>query len=190
MPAREGTATLGPGARAVIHAFRFFLIALYTVFWEHSAVCWRCFRVLADDPVGRSQLGGLDPEDLPDRGPGRGAGADPAGRVLRLHVESPERGRHRGVIVTLPPIWRFVAKKELLYVPFFGWALATADQVIIDRGKRAKAVASLKRAAQKIRAGAASSSSRKAPAAPTAGCEPSRAAASTSPSRPRSRSCP
>jgi 1-acyl-sn-glycerol-3-phosphate acyltransferase len=46
-----------------------------------------------------------------------------------------------------------VAKRELLRVPFFGWALALADQVVIDRDDREQAVASLKRAAERIRGG-------------------------------------
>jgi 1-acyl-sn-glycerol-3-phosphate acyltransferase len=39
------------------------------------------------------------------------------------------------ILETFPhPVWRFVAKRELLHVPFFGWALAVANQIIIDRG--------------------------------------------------------
>jgi 1-acyl-sn-glycerol-3-phosphate acyltransferase len=57
------------------------------------------------------------------------------------------------LIETLPIPWKFVAKKELLWVPFFGWVLALADQVIIDRGNREKAVRSLARAAARVREG-------------------------------------
>jgi len=55
------------------------------------------------------------------------------------------------LIYTLPLEWRFVAKKELLWIPFFGWALAAADQVIIDRSDREKSVRSLRRAAERVR---------------------------------------
>ena len=49
--------------------------------------------------------------------------------------------------------WRFVAKRELVRVPFFGWALYASGHIIIDRGNRERAVRSLRRAAERIRAG-------------------------------------
>jgi 1-acyl-sn-glycerol-3-phosphate acyltransferase len=60
------------------------------------------------------------------------------------------------IIDSLPPpvSWRFVAKKELVRVPVFGWCLVTTGQIIIDRGDREKAVASLRHAAERIRNGA------------------------------------
>lgn len=60
------------------------------------------------------------------------------------------------IVHTLPPAvsWRFVAKKELVRVPIFGWCLITTGQIIIDRGNRERAVKSLERAAARIRAGA------------------------------------
>jgi len=60
------------------------------------------------------------------------------------------------IIDTLPPSvsWRFVAKKELVRIPIFGWCLVTTGQIIIDRGNRERAVASLRRAAERIRGGA------------------------------------
>lgn len=60
------------------------------------------------------------------------------------------------IVDKLPPAvsWRFVAKKELVRVPIFGWCLVTTGQIIIDRGNREKAVKSLERAAARIRAGA------------------------------------
>ena len=59
------------------------------------------------------------------------------------------------IVHTLPTTqsWRFVAKKELVRVPIFGWALLTTGQIIIDRGDRPRAVASLARAAERIRSG-------------------------------------
>lgn len=50
--------------------------------------------------------------------------------------------------------WRFVAKKELVRVPIFGWCLITTGQIIIDRGNRERATKSLERAAERIRGGA------------------------------------
>jgi 1-acyl-sn-glycerol-3-phosphate acyltransferase len=59
------------------------------------------------------------------------------------------------IVSTLPRTvrWRFVAKKELVRVPIFGQALVASGHIIIDRGDRQKAVASLQRAAERIRAG-------------------------------------
>ena len=49
--------------------------------------------------------------------------------------------------------FRFVAKKELVRVPIFGQVLVASGHIIIDRGNRERAVASLHRAAERIRAG-------------------------------------
>jgi 1-acyl-sn-glycerol-3-phosphate acyltransferase len=59
------------------------------------------------------------------------------------------------IVSTLPRTqsWRFVAKRELTRIPIFGQALSLSGHVIIDRGDRERAVASLRRAAQIIRAG-------------------------------------
>jgi len=57
------------------------------------------------------------------------------------------------IVETLPVDWRFVAKRELVLIPIFGWALALGGHVIIDRSKREEAVRSLRRAAERIRAG-------------------------------------
>jgi len=57
------------------------------------------------------------------------------------------------LIHSLPLEWKFVAKKELLWVPFFGWALGAADQVIIDRSNRERSVQSLRHAADRVRGG-------------------------------------
>jgi len=59
------------------------------------------------------------------------------------------------IVATLPDSvkWRFVAKKELVRVPIFGQALVASGHIIIDRGNRERAVASLHRAAERIRAG-------------------------------------
>jgi 1-acyl-sn-glycerol-3-phosphate acyltransferase len=59
------------------------------------------------------------------------------------------------IILTLPRTqsWRFVAKRELTRVPIFGWILVLSGHVIIDRRNRERAVASLRRAAEIIRAG-------------------------------------
>jgi 1-acyl-sn-glycerol-3-phosphate acyltransferase len=57
------------------------------------------------------------------------------------------------VIQTLPISFRFVAKKELTWIPIFGWALVLGGHVIIDRRERSKAVSSLEQAAQRVAKG-------------------------------------
>lgn len=43
--------------------------------------------------------------------------------------------------VIMPHPLAYVFKKELLYIPFFGWAISRLDMVHIDRSQRAKAFA-------------------------------------------------
>ncbi len=57
------------------------------------------------------------------------------------------------IVTTIPVEWRFVAKRELTRIPFFGWAMALGGHVIVDRGNRAQAIASLDRAAGQIARG-------------------------------------
>lgn len=48
---------------------------------------------------------------------------------------------------------RWIAKKELLWVPLFGWAMWSAKHIIVDRSNLSSAKASLKKAEQRIKAG-------------------------------------
>jgi len=48
---------------------------------------------------------------------------------------------------------RWIAKKTLAYVPFFGWALMASRHILIDRADRAAAMASLTKARAKLAAG-------------------------------------
>jgi 1-acyl-sn-glycerol-3-phosphate acyltransferase len=48
---------------------------------------------------------------------------------------------------------RWVAKKELLRVPLFGWGLRATRQIVIDRSDRAQAIASYRAASERIRRG-------------------------------------
>ncbi|MBW3571554.1 MAG: 1-acyl-sn-glycerol-3-phosphate acyltransferase [Gemmatimonadetes bacterium] len=52
----------------------------------------------------------------------------------------------------LPVDFHFVAKKELEKVPIFGWAWRAAGHISIDRGNRERAVQSLRRAGEQMRA--------------------------------------
>lgn len=57
------------------------------------------------------------------------------------------------VVSTLPVSFRFVAKRELTWIPIFGWALVLGRHVIIDRSRRERCVRSLGRAAEQVRRG-------------------------------------
>ncbi len=57
------------------------------------------------------------------------------------------------LIGTLPTTWRFVAKRELTRIPFFGWAMAFGRHVIIDRRDHETSIRSLHRAAERVRGG-------------------------------------
>jgi 1-acyl-sn-glycerol-3-phosphate acyltransferase len=56
------------------------------------------------------------------------------------------------LVRTIPPPFRFVAKRELLNWPIIGWALRPAGQIIIDRADHSRALRSIAEAAlRKIR---------------------------------------
>lgn len=57
------------------------------------------------------------------------------------------------IVATIPVSWRFVYKKELAWIPIFGWALLAHRHVMVDRGNRASAVKSLQAAAERVRDG-------------------------------------
>jgi 1-acyl-sn-glycerol-3-phosphate acyltransferase len=57
------------------------------------------------------------------------------------------------LILAMPADFRFVAKRELLFIPIFGWALWLAGFVFVDRGDREQAIRSLDEAAAKVHRG-------------------------------------
>jgi 1-acyl-sn-glycerol-3-phosphate acyltransferase len=48
---------------------------------------------------------------------------------------------------------RWIAKKELLWVPFFGWAMWAAKHITVDRSDRFDALGSLKKAKERMKDG-------------------------------------
>lgn len=48
---------------------------------------------------------------------------------------------------------RWVAKRELLFVPLFGWAMWASKHIVVDRSNGAKAMGSLKKAKERIEGG-------------------------------------
>ncbi len=57
------------------------------------------------------------------------------------------------LLMAVPVNLRFVAKHSLRWVPVLGWYLWLAGHILIDRRNRTRAIASLDRAAAKIRSG-------------------------------------
>jgi 1-acyl-sn-glycerol-3-phosphate acyltransferase len=138
----------------VIYVYRYLMIVLYTIFWGVIA----CFLGLLDRSgegviwVARQWVSWILATcrvDVVCEGLDR---IDPKQPYVFM-------SNHQSVIdtaaivATLPVSWRFVAKRELVWIPFFGWALGLGGHVIVDRGNHEKAIRSMKRAAQRIRAG-------------------------------------
>jgi 1-acyl-sn-glycerol-3-phosphate acyltransferase len=136
----------------VIYVLRFALISLYTVIWGVPAMLVAPFSGEAIVWIGRTWLSWIF----------RACGI----RVEAEGLEHIDRTRsyvfmsnHQSVldigalVLTLPVSWRFVAKRELTWIPFFGWALGLSDQIVIDRSNRTGSVRSLARAAERIRGG-------------------------------------
>jgi 1-acyl-sn-glycerol-3-phosphate acyltransferase len=138
----------------MVYVLRYVLIALYTVFWgilalvlslfdrSGESVIWvarnwvRWILVTCGVKVDVSGLEHLDP-------------ARPY-VVMANHQSVFDTA---GLVATLPISFRFVAKRELSWIPFFGWALAAGGHVIIDRANRERSVRSLERAAARVRGG-------------------------------------
>ena len=57
------------------------------------------------------------------------------------------------LVLAMPVDFRVVAKRSLLYVPVFGWALWLAGFIFIDRSNREQAIKSLDRATGRLRSG-------------------------------------
>jgi 1-acyl-sn-glycerol-3-phosphate acyltransferase len=57
------------------------------------------------------------------------------------------------LFASVPILVRPVAKKELAFIPVFGWVLWLGAAIMIDRGDRQRAVASIERAGRTIRGG-------------------------------------
>lgn len=57
------------------------------------------------------------------------------------------------LVLALPGQYRVLAKRELFFIPVFGWAIWLAGCVPVDRSRRESAIRSIDRAAEKVRAG-------------------------------------
>jgi len=48
---------------------------------------------------------------------------------------------------------RWIAKRELMLIPFFGWAMWASGHIVVNRSDRAAAMASLRKARERVRGG-------------------------------------
>jgi 1-acyl-sn-glycerol-3-phosphate acyltransferase len=136
----------------MVYVVRYCLIALYTVFWGALATVAAPFSGEAIVWIARRWLGWsfatcgirVEAEGLEH------VAATKAAIYMSNHQSVLDIG---AIVLSLPVSWRFVAKRELTYIPFFGWALALSDQIVIDRSNRRRSVESLRRAAERVRGG-------------------------------------
>lgn len=138
----------------MIYVVRYLLIALYTLVWGIPCIVLALFDRSGEVAVwiGRRWVSwilwtiGIEVEadglENVDR--------SQPGVVMSNHQSVFDIA---ALIVTLPVSWRFVAKRELTWVPVFGWALALSGQVIINRSDREQAVRSMREAAKRIGGG-------------------------------------
>ncbi len=140
----------------MIYGVRYFLIVVYTVLWgtlgsamaffdrEGRFTCWVArswIRWVVVTCGVRIQCEGLENFDHE--------------RPFVLMTNHQSVFDIAAIVLTLPTEFHFVAKKELAYIPFFGWALAWSGVgVMVDRSNHDRAVASLKAAAERVRGGA------------------------------------
>ena len=139
----------------MIYVVRYLLAALYTVFWgglgmllagidrSGRSVVWvaRQWVSWIDGTCGIR----IEAEGLENLDPGQPY------VIMTNHQSAVDVA---ALVATLPgEDWRFVAKRQLTWIPFFGWALALHRHVIVDRGNHERAVASMRRAGERIRSG-------------------------------------
>ncbi len=136
------------------YVLRYLLLVLYTVFWgtlalvlsavdrSGEAVIWvarNWVRWILTTCGVRVDVSGLEHHD-----------PSHAYVVMANHQSVWDTA---AIVATLPGSFRFVAKRELTWIPFFGWALVAGGHVIIDRSNHESSVRSLERAAARVRGG-------------------------------------
>lgn len=138
----------------MIYVLRYSLVALFTIFWGSLGILLFIF-----DRSGRAAPWVVrNWTSWIVRGCGVKVTAEDVASVDAAHP-CIIMSNHQSVFdiaalaTTLRVHWKFVAKRELIWIPFFGWALGMSDQIIIDRRNNERSVASLARAAARVRAG-------------------------------------
>ena len=138
----------------VIYALRYLLLIFYTVVWGPIALLLSLVDRSGEGViwVARNWVGwilGSCGVKVDASGAER---LDPAHSYV-LMANHQSVFDTAAIVATLPISFRFVAKRELTWIPFFGWAMVAGGHVIVDRANRASSVASLERAAAQVRGG-------------------------------------
>jgi 1-acyl-sn-glycerol-3-phosphate acyltransferase len=106
-------------------------VIIYSAFVRGDKMYWACAGWLKLAMWGCRVICGVKPrvrgmENLPDSGV----------VLLSKHQSTWETFFYP---TCMPKPMAYVFKRELLYIPFFGWAMARMDMIHIDRSKRAEA---------------------------------------------------
>lgn len=132
-----------------------FLIA-WSILWQTAAILVRLVTFSADIPLWMARAIWAPPLIV-------GAGGKPEiHHEERLQLDRPAvyLFNHQSAydiavaFVSIPVPLRFVAKRELVYIPFLGWYMWATGMIFVDRGKGPKAIKSLRKAARLVRDGA------------------------------------
>ena len=111
-------------------------VVLISLFVRGDPVYWSCVGWLRTATLGARLICGVryriqGMENLPDKTDSKAAVV-----LLAKHQSTWETLAFPGLMAH--PL-AYVFKRELLYIPFFGWAMARMDMIHIDRSKRAQA---------------------------------------------------
>ena len=109
-------------------------VLVFSLFGSSTQIYWMCAGWLRVAVSGGTVILGIKNrvtgmENLPT--------AETSGAVLLLKHQS--TWETLSMPTLMPHPLAYVFKKELLYVPFFGWAMSRMDMIHIDRSQRAQA---------------------------------------------------
>lgn len=109
-------------------------VLIFSLFGNSTQIYWMCAGWLRLAVTGGTVILGIKNrvsgmENLPT--------SNTSGAVLLLKHQS--TWETFSMPTLMPHPLAYVFKKELLYVPFFGWAMARMDMIHIDRSQRAQA---------------------------------------------------
>jgi len=109
-------------------------VLIFSLFGSSTQVYWLCAGWLRLAVTGGTMILGIQNrvtgmENLPNTTLGS----------CVLLVKHQSTWETFSMVTLMPHPLAFVFKKELLYVPFFGWAMSRMDMIHIDRSQRAQA---------------------------------------------------
>ena len=109
-------------------------VLVFSLFGSSTQVYWLCAGWLRLAVTGGTKILGIENrvtgmENLPSTALGS----------CVLLVKHQSTWETFSMVTLMPHPLAFVFKKELLYVPFFGWAMSRMDMIHIDRSQRAQA---------------------------------------------------